>query len=170
MFSLRVADADLRPGPAAIHDRLAPVVGRSLLICVEGAASEWAAASMATAAALRGTCAVTIGLCLDAGPGIAGELPAALEACDLRLLVGDAGNRGEPWNGVHATAAEARSWVEALDRRIGELGLAAVICARTLRVTSERAAADGLWIESITYSLLQTGQDHDQWLAQNRHS
>lgn len=167
--SVSIGSVGVAPGPSELHQQLALTFDRTPMLCIEGSLQEWEAAA-SSAQTLRQLCAVTIGICVNDAAPKACPVPVALKACDLRVLIAGERSGDNAWNRVFATGAGARAWASHLERSLAGRGPAALTCARTLRLSAEVSELDGLVLESLAYSLLQAGPDHQRWLSQQRGS
>jgi enoyl-CoA hydratase/carnithine racemase len=110
---------------------------------------------------------------LDDGPDVADlvrTLPCVVVALDRgahpagRTPPGDVAlserpTPPRPWVG------DLGSWLPLLETACTATPLAAVSLAQLLRLSSELSIADGLVAESVVYSMLQAGPEHQEWLA-----
>jgi len=129
------------------------------VVVIDGLEADWSAIDPTH---VRSIAAVTLAVVRDAGP----EPPPAAAACDLCAGVGDAGGEAWQWAGL---SAELDGWIESLANRVRTSPLAVTALARTLRLTERLSIQDGLVVESLAYSVLQAGPEHQRWLA-NRNS
>jgi len=129
------------------------------VVVIDGLEADWSAID---ATHVRSIAAVTLAVVRDAGP----KPPPASAACDLCACVGDAGGEAWQWAGL---SAELDGWIESLANRVRTSPLAVTALARTLRLTERLSIQDGLVVESLAYSVLQAGPEHQRWLA-NRNS
>jgi hypothetical protein len=125
--------------PDALDERAAAIV------VVDGPLHDWLAVDRADVRAIP---AVTLAVVRDANP----EQAPATAGCDLSA------------RGTDDSQVEA--WVEDVAERVNNSPLAVTALARTLRITEEMSVADGLVVESLAYSVLQAGPEHQRWLAQ----
>lgn len=136
---------------------------------IVGTWEEWAATLLSEEVLLQAN-TLTIALC-QVAPGFPGKaLPASLEGCDLRIRIGapatpNSGSACRHWNHVCVTDKQAQAWVDTMTTRIHDHGIAAISCARTLRMTARMPELQGIVLESVTYSMLQAGSAHRQWLS-----
>jgi hypothetical protein len=135
---------------------------RKGLVVIEGTLREWQDAAKG-ADLLRDLAAVTIGVCTSTEDSPC-PLPAGLAACDIRILLGSQPRDAAEWNHVCQRSDQIEALVETLAGYIGRGRLAAVSCARTLRLTASLPPRDAVVVEALTYSMLQAGPEHAQWL------
>lgn len=133
-----------------------PTPAQPTVVVVEGSVEEWRGARMWSP--IGGT--IVVGLVRggdDWVEGLAGE-------CDLRALCGGRAIDPRHWN-LHATTeSEIDAWIGAIERSLAERPLTAGVLAGCLRVTTRIAASEGLVVESLAYSMLQSGPEHQSWL------
>jgi hypothetical protein len=129
------------------------------VVVIDGAENDWSAVD---AIPLRSIAAVTLAVVRGGGT----EPPPAAAACDLCACVGDAGRAAWQWAGL---SAELDGWIETVATRVRTSPLAVTALARTLRLTERLSVHDGLVAESLAYSVLQAGPEHQRWLS-NRDS
>lgn len=150
----------MSPPPRVVRVRAAgpapPGPAEPTVVLIDGSVEEWRGAGSWSLAG--GSIALAI---VRAGDepveSLAGE-------CDLRALL--RGRPAEPhhWN-LHASAeSELEAWIEAIGRAVQERPLAAGVFAGCLRITGRIAPRDGLVVESLAYSMLQSGPEHQSWL------
>lgn len=145
--TMRVRVAHEAPRPTA----------RPAVVVVDGSVDEWRSASgwMPVAGS------IVLGV-VRAGDELVGPLACC---CDLRALLGGRASDSRDWN-LHAAAeSDVDVWIRAIERAVEERPLAAGALAGCLRVTSRVAPSDGLVVESLTYSMLQSGPEHSSWLT-----
>jgi hypothetical protein len=131
----------------------------SSLVVLDGPVAAWE--SLDTEG-LKSIAAVTLAVVRN---GTA-EPPAAAAACDLCASVN--GDIGEGWEWL-GPGSDLDGWIDLVAARLDRSPLAATVLARTLRLTECAPVADALVVESLAYSVLQAGPEHQQWLT-NRHS
>jgi hypothetical protein len=129
------------------------------VVVIDGLEADWSAVD---ATHVRSIAAVTLAVVRDGGP----EPPPSAAACDLCASVGDAGGEAWQWTGL---SADLDGWIEIVANRVRTSPLAVTALARTLRLTEHLSIPDGLVAESLAYSVLQAGPEHQRWLA-NRDS
>lgn len=135
--------ADALGDPAGV-EALAPVV----VVALDGAH----AGALAALAAREPTPVVVVGVA--AAPA---AVTGSLEGCDVLLTDGDASRPG--WvSGVDAGLATLRAASDACPQAMATL-------PQVLRVGAGRPVGDGLVLESLAYSTLQGGAEHQAWLA-----
>jgi hypothetical protein len=98
-----------------------------------------------------------------------GEVPISelISAFHLRARVDDGDGSDGDWN-FRGTSAAVGEWLERLADRVGAVGLAGIAAARLVHETAALPIGHALFIESLTYSMLQAGPIHQQWLQQRR--
>lgn len=142
---------------------------QTAVVAIHGNWNEWSATRLGADALLQAN-AITVALCRVPPERTDEALPAALEACDLRVRIGasaqqGSGRPGPRWNQDCDNEDQARGWVEMLATRVHRNAAAALACARTIRLTARVTESQGLVVESLTYAMLQAGTAHRQWLA-----
>jgi hypothetical protein len=125
------------------------------LIVLDGSAAIW---ERLPDDLVRSIAAVTIAVVRNGGS----EPPVAAAACDLCAIVDGVGGARWQW---HGGASELDGWIDAVAMRVDSSPLAATVLARTLRVTESASGTDGLLVESLAYSVLQAGPEHQRWLT-----
>lgn len=141
--------------------------GEALPVAViDGTMDGWIEAGR-DADALRNAPAITIGLCRHEGLPAGAGPPTALQACDLRALVGsDSSAHG--WNRASSDEAEIERWLDEIVGGVEHAPGATLVTARLLRLTEESAPSDGLVFEALAYSVLQAGPEFAAWLEARR--
>ena len=125
------------------------------VVVIDGLEADWSAVDPAR---IRSIAAVTLAVVRDGGS----EPPRAARACDLCARMGDAGGEAWQWTGL---SAELDGWIESVAARVRTFPLAVTALARTLRLTEHLSIEEGLVAESLAYSVLQAGPEHQRWLA-----
>jgi len=163
----RVHRVDLAGVPSAVSlavEAAHECAGESVLLVLDGDDADWlrlAGDGPAFAATMVGMPALTVGRTRGGSPGLSGP-DGPLRFCDLRARVGP-GSPGE-WTavGVASTvASRLRTWETAF---VAPRAVAAVTAARLVR-EAPASTAQGLFLESLAYSTLQSGPAHRDWLA-----
>lgn len=139
------------------------------VLALQGHWNAWRSAARGVDALLAVN-AVSIAVCEGSPSGGVESLPDALAACDLRVIISDpdaeqGGAISGHWNRIVHARSAAQDWIGDIASRIRTAGPAALVCARTLRLTARSPVVQGLVIESMAYALLQGSARHRQWLA-----
>ncbi len=94
------------------------------------------------------------------------ESPAtpAPAGADVALFGGDRRQAPPGWVGV----ADADDELRRLSAHVGRAPQPAVLLAQLLRLSAEREVGQGLLVESLAYSVLQSGPVFSSWLAERR--
>jgi len=97
---------------------------------------------------------------------VARHRPAAVAPAgvDVALCAGDGGPVPSGWVEV----ADPDGELQGLCARITAAAKPSVLLAQLLRVSAERDVGEGLLIESLVYSVLQSGPAFSSWLAERR--
>jgi hypothetical protein len=125
------------------------------LVVLDGSAAAWEPLPDELVSSIA---AVTLAAVRNGGS----EPPVAAAACDLCASVDGVGGDRWQWLG---TSSELDSWIDRIALRLDRSPLAATVLARMLRVTESASVMDGLVVESLAYSVLQAGPEHQQWLT-----
>ena len=96
--------------------------------------------------------------------GDLGEIPVLNSAPECAVVALDDRVVGQQWVDAEVPPEE----VEALRASATVCPVAFATAAGVVRVTTRVDALEGLFVESVAYSLLQTGPEFGKWLAQNR--
>jgi hypothetical protein len=135
---------------------------RTGVLVVDGSASDWEAAELVAGDAaidlLGGLDCVVVGV-LRGAPPPPGRL---LDGCDL-LAITPAPPAASGWS-FAGSARELDAWVGGVLDRVAGLGLPAVVAGRLLRMSAQLDVGAGLVAESLAYSMLQAGPEHQEWL------
>jgi hypothetical protein len=129
---------------------------------IDGTMDGWVAAGP-DAEMLRIAPVLTIGLCKNVNLPPGAGPPTALQACDLRVLVGSTSS-AHGWNRASRDDAEIARWLEHILAGVERAPSATLATARLLRLTEDIAPLDGLVFEAFAYSVLQAGPEFAAWL------
>ncbi|MER7007886.1 enoyl-CoA hydratase/isomerase family protein [Dactylosporangium sp. NPDC000555] len=162
----RVLRIDLAavPSPAALAAEVAhECAGETALAVLDGTDEDWLRLSAAAsfAAAMAGLPALTVGRARGDTPGLPGA-DGPLGLCDLRARAGP--GAPDDWT-VAGTGTAVTDRLAAWEAAfVAPRAVAALTAARLVR-QPPASAAHGLFLESLAYTALQSGDAHRDWLA-----